>query len=277
MKTLLFLFLVSGNIISQSFTNGSVYNFSVGDTIVTEITNYYGQITAKAMIYRVVAGKHFSAQNDTVFYECYDYYYVPVNCMTCTASWTKVNNTFYITDLTSSAINYTLAGKDNCQVTKDSSYLNTCGLHEHLKYVTPPGCFEGPTIEDRIIEGVGILSYSRCWNCMPAGSGGGSKLVSFHKAEGIKCGNVAFIPVGIPENYENDLVNIFPNPGNGQFWVKSSAGGELYIKNQLGQTIYAGNVSPGENSVNITGCEAGIYFVNLRVHNAIFSKKLVKF
>lgn len=58
----------------------------------------------------------------------------------------------------------------------------------------------------------------------------------------------------------NAAINIYPNPSNGSFTIRSSAAVDLYIVNEIGQTVKTVKVS-GTAPSEISGLADGIYFI----------------
>jgi hypothetical protein len=69
--------------------------------------------------------------------------------------------------------------------------------------------------------------------------------------------------VGIKEvNREQNLLRIFPNPNSGEFEIKGSKEIEVYVRNELGQTVRNLQLNNHNNfSVKVNDLENGIYFV----------------
>ena len=71
-------------------------------------------------------------------------------------------------------------------------------------------------------------------------------------------------PTGIPEFKQEEQLNIYPNPSNGQFYIKLSKDAkpeQMFIFNMLGQQVKSMIISEGINEVNLLGIPAGVYFV----------------
>ncbi|MEO5571220.1 MAG: SBBP repeat-containing protein [Bacteroidia bacterium] len=87
----------------------------------------------------------------------------------------------------------------------------------------------------------------------------------------VKLGNTT----GITENSNsNDIVNIFPNPGNGHSNIISSGIiDEIKITNLLGQIIF--QTKPNENAFSFQLDAAGIYFIQITTDKQSITKKLI--
>jgi hypothetical protein len=63
------------------------------------------------------------------------------------------------------------------------------------------------------------------------------------------------------------LLNIFPNPNNGEFEIKSTKKETISISNEFGQIIEEKKLNSGNNySVKIKDFPNGIYFVGNNSH-----------
>lgn len=93
---------------------------------------------------------------------------------------------------------------------------------------------------------------------------------------GFATGNTGFFVTGI---HETDAVNasllVYPNPAQNTVYISSSAVTVRSVKvlNQLGQTIMSGGES---SSVDISGLESGIYFIEISTDLGQSRKKIVK-
>ncbi len=85
---------------------------------------------------------------------------------------------------------------------------------------------------------------------------------------------------GIHKNQKSNLnLNLFPNPGNGNFILdktfESDCAVEIY--NGSGQKVYMETMSANSLSINLAGCAAGVYLVRVSdKENTVWQKKLVK-
>ena len=81
---LLLMFL---NTKAQSFTYGSVFNYAINDTIVTDYFQYpngwMGTNPPPVRTYRIFKQKHYSANQDTVFYQTEDHIITYQACVGC--------------------------------------------------------------------------------------------------------------------------------------------------------------------------------------------------
>jgi hypothetical protein len=83
--------------------------------------------------------------------------------------------------------------------------------------------------------------------------------------------------LGINPVFENDL-NIFPNPSNGVFTIKSSINNSTYkIYNLIGQHVKSGSINNGSNLIDLRNSIDGVYFLTIEsVNGEKIGYKLIK-
>jgi PKD repeat protein len=68
--------------------------------------------------------------------------------------------------------------------------------------------------------------------------------------------------VGLEELVVENYLEVYPNPNNGSFTVKSIKSGNFSIVNQLGQTVYTFTIEPKlKNEIQVVGLSKGIYYI----------------
>ena len=73
--------------------------------------------------------------------------------------------------------------------------------------------------------------------------------------------------LGINSIFENNI-NIFPNPSNGIFTVKTSLNNSTYkIYNLIGQHVKSGLINNGSNSIDLRNSIDGVYFMTIKTEN----------
>ena len=73
--------------------------------------------------------------------------------------------------------------------------------------------------------------------------------------------------LGINSYFDNKL-NIFPNPSNGIFTIKSSINNSTYkIYNLIGQHVKSGSINNGSNLVDLRNSTDGVYFMTIQTEN----------
>ena len=88
---------------------------------------------------------------------------------------------------------------------------------------------------------------------------------------------IASLKVGTlsASTFENEKVQVFPNPGNGKFTVSGiSNGNQLEVTDVKGQIIWTG-ISESETVINLSGQQAGLYFLKISKADKISFVKLV--
>jgi hypothetical protein len=75
-------------------------------------------------------------------------------------------------------------------------------------------------------------------------------------------------------NNPNDLINIYPNPSNGEINISSLTSiDKVTITNTLGQIIYG--TASKETNLSIQITEAGIYFIQIKLPDISITKKII--
>lgn len=83
---------------------------------------------------------------------------------------------------------------------------------------------------------------------------------------------------GISESIKTDLLNLYPNPSNGIFYIKhdiNDANELVIITNTAGKTILETKVNNEQAKINLIGQPNGIYFVRLYSMNGLFTKRII--
>ena len=218
------VFCIAGK--SQYFTNGSIYDYSVGDTIVTIYEFYdqgYGYNPVPTFTYRMFTGKSFSPNNDSIYYAADEVKYRGPVYPSQTPTYTYQTVAFAITNLNDTLINYDLPHDTSCQLVSDVTGQISCGagaLNCHTKAVQSHNCFEPPILEHTFIEGVGILVYTRSNNSMPKGLGSKTWFIAASKV-GKNCKPIGMVPNAINEmEFLRAQIKIYPNPSQGSFSIE---------------------------------------------------------
>jgi hypothetical protein len=81
---------------------------------------------------------------------------------------------------------------------------------------------------------------------------------------------------GIKENVGSASIEVFPNPSNGTFIIKSEAAADLTLINELGQAIRKISLTAANShQVSISGLAAGIYFITDSSGDGEFRRKII--
>ena len=89
--------------------------------------------------------------------------------------------------------------------------------------------------------------------------------------------NVTYInTVGITAN-ARDLINIYPNPSNGQFLISNSElMKEIIITDLQGKNVYVNrNLNSNYLNIELDNLERGMYLVNIISENGIITKSVI--
>ena len=96
------------------------------------------------------------------------------------------------------------------------------------------------------------------------------------------CSNTATLEVtvesciGIQEPSANGFVNVYPNPGAGQFIINVQASGQLTITDMAGRIVFNQQIAAGRTDVNLSGVASGHYTLSFMNASGNFYTGLVK-
>ncbi len=80
---------------------------------------------------------------------------------------------------------------------------------------------------------------------------------------------------GIAEVFKNGMLNVYPNPSNGQFSVETeNNGGTLTLVNSLGQVVYSEVCENQATVVNVSDLSSGIYTIMVQNTSGILTRKI---
>ncbi len=83
--------------------------------------------------------------------------------------------------------------------------------------------------------------------------------------------------LGINQVNAKDIVNLFPNPNNGEFTIQVPENKiyDVVIFNLLGEEIFNNQkVNSHQNTINLANVESGIYLVQITIDNQTISRKI---
>ena len=85
------------------------------------------------------------------------------------------------------------------------------------------------------------------------------------------------VQLGISNHLFADEISVYPNPNNGQFWIKiqDNVNCDLSILNSLGQILYTRKNIPGDNAEINLNLNPGIYFCKLQNVKTFAVKKFL--
>jgi hypothetical protein len=258
-----FLLLVSFVMRSQPFTNGNVYDYSVGDTIVERHEQYNVNSVSNSFpptfVYRIFTGKSFSAAQDTVFYKTKQISYTPgqggqngsIATSTVDLFVTQLNATITVPPINTRT----------CQTIETTTTSGYCGRGTYItKTKQFTNCFEPPFYKYTYIIGIGGFIDQYSYSPVP-GNGYRSVLEKAHKV-GQNCDIIGFIPTSVAQLQRTEDIRIFPNPGSGELTVHSENGLTVQLFTLEGQLIHETAVARGSEKVKLN-YPAGLYFLKL--------------
>ena len=77
------------------------------------------------------------------------------------------------------------------------------------------------------------------------------------------------------ENYLIDNISIYPNPTSEMIFIKSNFSCDYELFNMIGQKIISGKFIEGTNELSLREYSNGVYFINLKKDNKVYSKKII--
>jgi len=75
----------------------------------------------------------------------------------------------------------------------------------------------------------------------------------------------------------SSFISIFPNPTDGVFTIKlnENVDCEIRVSNLLGQNLYIENIFDSEKTIDLSAYEKGLYTIDLRTQEKLFTYKLI--
>ena len=76
---------------------------------------------------------------------------------------------------------------------------------------------------------------------------------------------------------ENSQFNVYPNPTNGLFTIELDGNSKyvVSVKNVLGQTVFTTTTNGMNTNIDLSSFDKGIYTVELKDENAIYTEKVI--
>jgi alpha-tubulin suppressor-like RCC1 family protein len=71
-------------------------------------------------------------------------------------------------------------------------------------------------------------------------------------------------------------VKIYPNPSTGIFTISLEEEANVSVHDMLGKVIYTNKVKAGNNSIDISNYQSGVYLLNVKTENGSLTKKIIK-
>ncbi len=260
---LLLFVMLSKQSFSQTFlTNGQVYDFNVGDVVQGRYLAYSpgggGPPTYET---RTILGKELAASLDTIRYTVKRDFYTPPPCQTCSPTFSHDTIIQTVTNLTLPA------GHNNatdCYSLRDTLYLDTCGRMVWEKIpVYVDTCFEPITHTTQVVEGVGGVFFTK-YDPSSGGATNTQFILTYYSKNTGSCGNltnnlIEIQPKSLP-------IQIFPNPASETLTIalpENASTTDCTLFDNLGKEVKRFTVSGGENLVDVSELESGIYFIQI--------------
>ncbi|MDC1109385.1 Omp28-related outer membrane protein [Flavobacteriaceae bacterium] len=169
-----------------------------------------------------------------------------------------------VTDNYASETSWQLTDSSGYIIAQNGSLSNASTYSTEIEIPTSDECYTftiNDTYGDGICCGYGVGSYSitdETGNTIISGGEFSSVDTStFRVGE----------TLGINSIFENDL-NIFPNPSNGVFNIKTSLNNSTYkIYNLIGQQVKSGLIKNGANLIDLRNSIDGVYFMTIQTEN----------
>jgi alpha-tubulin suppressor-like RCC1 family protein len=73
-----------------------------------------------------------------------------------------------------------------------------------------------------------------------------------------------------------DNIKIYPNPSTGIFTISLEVDADVIVHDLLGKVIYANKVKAGNNTIDISNYQSGMYLLQVETENGSVTKKLLK-
>ncbi|MDB9712716.1 Omp28-related outer membrane protein, partial [Flavobacteriaceae bacterium] len=169
-----------------------------------------------------------------------------------------------VTDNYASETSWQLTDSSGYIITQNESLSNASTYSTEIEIPTSDECYTF-TINDTYGDGIccayGVGSYSIT-------DDSGNTIISGGEFSSVDTSTFRVgETLGINSVFENDL-NIFPNPSNGVFTIKTSLNNSTYkIYNLIGQHVKSGLINNGANLIDLRNSIDGIYFMTIEREN----------
>ncbi|MES1222724.1 MAG: T9SS type A sorting domain-containing protein [Bacteroidota bacterium] len=260
-----------GNTSAQStLTNAQVYDFEVGDIILSRYQSYgiFGPGGPPAYITRTILAKSFSSNNDSIVYSVKTDSYTPAACQACTASYSSAVVPLIISDLGA------LAEHNNhttCLGVADTSYLAYCNKQVWERHaVIDTGCFEPVTESSFLVAGLGGPYFNKIEPMGPLLTQ--YDLLAYRKYQD-SCG----VLLAVAENKLAGMeLELFPNPSSDKIYVSGKAEIVSYdVLDFTGKLVLSGKLT--DKQIDVSKLDKGSYIANFYTREfKVSSKKIEK-
>ncbi|RZP00464.1 MAG: Omp28-related outer membrane protein [Flavobacteriales bacterium] len=169
-----------------------------------------------------------------------------------------------VTDNYASETSWQLTDSSGYIIAQNGSLSNASTYSTEIEIPTSDECYTftiNDTYGDGICCGYGLGSYSIT-------DDSGNTIISGGEFSSVDTSTFRVgETLGINSIYENDL-NIFPNPSNGVFNIKTSLNNSTYkIYNLIGQHVKSGLIKNGANLIDLRNSIDGVYFMTIQTEN----------
>ena len=169
-----------------------------------------------------------------------------------------------VTDNYASETSWQLTDSSGYIIAQNGSLSNASTYSTEIEIPTSDECYTftiNDTYGDGICCGYGVGSYSIT-------DDSGNTIISGGEFSSVDTSTFRVgETLGINSIYENDL-NIFPNPSNGVFNIKTSLNNSTYkIYNLIGQQVKSGLIKNGANLIDLRNSIDGVYFMTIQTEN----------
>ena len=169
-----------------------------------------------------------------------------------------------VTDNYASETSWQLTDSSGYIIAQNGSLSNASTYSTEIEIPTSDECYTftiNDTYGDGICCGYGVGSYSIT-------DDSGNTIISGGEFSSVDTSTFRVgETLGINSIFENDL-NIFPNPSNGVFNIKTSLNNSTYkIYNLIGQQVKSGLIKNGANLIDLRNSIDGVYFMTIQTEN----------
>ena len=169
-----------------------------------------------------------------------------------------------VTDNYASETSWQLTDSSGYIIAQNGSLSNASTYSTEIEIPTSDECYTftiNDTYGDGICCGYGVGSYSIT-------DDSGNTIISGGEFSSVDTSTFRVgETLGINSILENDL-NIFPNPSNGVFNIKTSLNNSTYkIYNLIGQHVKSGLIKNGANLIDLRNSIDGVYFMTIQTEN----------
>ena len=169
-----------------------------------------------------------------------------------------------VTDNYASETSWQLTDSSGYIIAQNGSLSNASTYSTEIEIPTSDECYTftiTDTYGDGICCGYGVGSYSIT-------DDSGNTIISGGEFSSVDTSTFRVgETLGINSIFENDL-NIFPNPSNGVFNIKTSLNNSTYkIYNLIGQQVKSGLIKNGANLIDLRNSIDGVYFMTIQTEN----------